>query len=632
MLTKEKTLVKGRAFEEKLTNFLCFHPWIRTIFFSKAQIKHYPKKKSNTNAKERGWTRTIIIIGWFFVYLYAASKAVADHVMPTMAPLATSHFSGLSLLSSKEIVNSAIFIVTRPAFAKISDHIGRLEGWTLTILAHLIGAVLYGAAPNIGCYFAGVVFWEIGTVGGHLMTELYASDTSTINTRIIFSSFIQSPNIWGPYAAAPIVGAILKVTTWRWGYGMWAIILPFFSLGVIFLFAFMRIKETKMGVLGDFYTPGGVKRFLLSFDIIGLVMLCAGTILFFFPITLAAGTEKWSKPSFIVMLTLGSFLIAAFPFWELYGAKSPLISWKLFKNRVMICSCTILFFSSMANKLSVPYYITWLLVVRGVTPKAATNISSALTVANNAFGIFFAAPYLWWNGRPKHMMVLGTCVYFIGTGLTYRYRRADSSLAQLIIPQVVEGIGRGTLYIPCGTMAQAMFDKHKVAKVTAVYFTTGGVGQIIGDVILGAIYRELYPKYIKKYAPDIPKKDQKLIIDKIKKATKYPMGSKVRNEISKAFEETMKHMLYGTFACAAMIFLTALCYPSINFKEEGVENAPVGDDVEPDDYRVDVRSESDATLEHSEERSEEHSEEVEKWEEADGAHSDSLEEREKYKY
>jgi MFS family permease len=140
------------------------------------------------------------------------------------------------------VVQSSIFIVTRPAFAKISDHIGRLEGWTLVILAHLLGSVLFAAAPNIGCYFAGTVFWEIGTVGGHLMTELYASDTSTINTRIIFSSFIQSPNIWGPYAAAPIVGAILKVATWRWGYGMFAIILPVCSLGIIVLFSMMRVK------------------------------------------------------------------------------------------------------------------------------------------------------------------------------------------------------------------------------------------------------------------------------------------------------------------------------------------------------------------------------------------------------
>lgn len=54
-----------------------------------------------------------------------------------------------------------------------------------------------------------------------------------------------------------------------------------------------------------------------------------------------------------------------------------------------------------------------------------------------------------------------------------------------------------------------MFDKHKVAKVTAVYFTMGGIGQLVGDAILGAIYKEVYPQYIHKYAPDIPQKDLK---------------------------------------------------------------------------------------------------------------------------
>lgn len=603
---------KNAEFGEKLENLLCFHPWIRYLFFQKAQIKHYPRKKSNTNAKERGWTVTTIVIGWFFVYLYAASKGIAEHVQPTMAPLATSHFSGLSLLSSQAVVQSALFIITRPAFAKITDHIGRLEGWVLTILAHLIGSVLFAAAPNVGCYFAGTVFWEIGTVGGHLMTELYASDTSTMKNRIIFSSFIQSPNIWSSYAAAPIVGAILRVSTWRWGYGIAAITIPVCSLGVIVLFSIMRVKEVKMGVLGDFYTPGGVRRFLLSFDIIGLVILCAGTILLFFPITLAEGTDRWSHPAYIAMLTIGSFLIAVFPLWELYGAPSPLISWKLFKNRVMLISSCMMFCSSMSNKLSVPYYISWLLVVRGYSPQASTNVSSALVVATNAFGVLFAAPYLWWNGKPKHMMIFGCSFYLIGTGLTYRFRRQDSGLAILIISQVFEGIGRGCLYIPCGTMAQSMFDKHKVAKVTAVYFTMGGIGQIIGEAILGGIYKQNYPKMIEKYAPDIPAKDRKAVIEKIKKATKFPMGSKVRNEINKAFEETMKHMLYGTFACAATMFVLALCYPSIDFHEQGDANVVEGDDIEPDDYRVDPRSESEGeTSEHSDKLEEIHSNSVE---------------------
>ncbi|RDW44565.1 major facilitator superfamily domain-containing protein [Yarrowia lipolytica] len=595
----EKIGHKQKIWGERLEKLICFHPWVRAIFFSKAQIKHYPKRGSSTNAKERGWTRPIIIVGWIFVYLYAASKELAEKVHPTMAPLATSHFAGLSLLSSKAVVQSSIFIVTRPAFAKVCDHIGRLEGWVIVVLCHLVGSVLFASAPNTGCYFAGIVFWEVATVGGHMMTELYASDTSTINTRIIFSSFIQSPNIWGPYAAAPIVGAILDVATWRWGYGMFAIVIPVCSLGVLFLFSVMRVKEFRLGARGDFYTPGGFKRFLLSFDIVGLVMLCAGTILLFFPITLAEGTDKWSRPGFIAMLTIGSFLLAAFPLWEIYGAQSPLISWKLFRNRAMICSCIILFFSSMSNKLSVPYYITWLLVVRGYSPKATTNINSAVTVANNAFGILFAAPYLLWSGKPKHMMVLGTCLYLVGTGLTYRFRRQHSGLGILIISQVIEGIGRGTLYIPCGTIAQAMFDKHKVAKVTAVYFTMGGIGQLVGDAILGAIYKEVYPQYIHKYAPDIPQKDLNLIINKIKKATKFPIGSPVRNEINRAFDETMKHMLYGTFACAAMMFLAVLCYPSVDFKEQGSVSVDEGEDIEPDDYRIEVRSQSDTELSES---------------------------------
>lgn len=399
------------------------------------------------------------------------------------------------------------------------------------------------------------------------MMELYASDTSTTETRILWSSFIQSPSIWAPWISAPVLAGFLKVTTWRWGYGAFAIILPVCSIGTVFMLGYMRIKyERKAGGLGDFYSPGGPMRFIKSFDIIGLVTLCAALILFFLPITLAAGTDKWKLHSFIVMLTIGSFLIVFFPLWEYFGTSKPFIPWRLFQNRVMCCSAAILFLMSLANKLYVPYFITWLMVVKGQSPKAATNVSSVLVVSSNVFGLFFAAPYMWWCGKPKRVLVFGCCFHLIGIGLTYKYRTPSSGLAIMIVAQCFEGVGRGCIYIPAATMAQAMFDKHKVAAVTALYFTSGGVGQVIGDAICGAIYRTLYPRYIHRYAPDIPHKDLNLIINKIKKATKFPMGSLVRTEINHAFNETMRHMLVGPFGCVAAMVVVSLMYPSIDLR------------------------------------------------------------------
>ncbi|KAG5360787.1 Siderophore iron transporter mirC [Yarrowia sp. B02] len=547
------------------------------LFFSRVPVKHYPRKHCNTNAKERGWTTTTIIVGWIFIYLYASGKTIAQHLFPSLAPFATSHFSGLSLLSSQAVVESAIFVVARPACAKISDHMGRLEAWVVVVVAHIIGAVLYAASPNIGCYFAGTVFWEIGMVGGHLMMELYAADTSTTETRVLASYFIQSPSVWAPWISAPVVAGFLKVTTWRWGYGSMAIIIPGTSIGILITLFYMRVKyENKLGGQGDFYSPGGPMRFIKSFDIIGLLAVGGAMILFFLPITFAAGTDKWKYHSYIAMLTIGSFLMVFTPIWEVYGTKTPLIPWRLFKSRIMCISSAQMFLLSMANKIYIPYFVTWLLVVKGQSPKAATNVSSTLIVTANAWGLFAVAPYMWWRGHCKRVIVIGTCLHLVGIGMTYHYRTPHGSLAVMIIAQVFEGVGRGMIYIPAVAMAQAVFDKHKVASVTALYYTTGGVGQVIGDSISGAIYRTLYPKYIHKYAPDIPKKDLNMIINKIKKATKYPMGSKVRTEINMAFNEAMRHMLLGPFGCVAGMIVLSLFYPMVNLKEasDDVYDAP----------------------------------------------------------
>lgn len=306
-------------------------------------------------------------------------------------------------------------------------------------------------------------------------------------------------------------------------------------------------------------------------------------ILFFLPITFAAGTDKWKYHSYIAMLTIGSFLMVFTPIWEVYGTKTPLIPWKLFKSRIMVISSAQMFLLSMANKIYIPYFITWLLVVKGQSPKAATNVSSTLIVTANAWGLFAVAPYMWWRGHCKRVIVIGTCLHLVGIGMTYHYRTPHGSLAVMIIAQVFEGVGRGMIYIPAVAMAQAVFDKHKVASVTALYYTTGGVGQVIGDSISGAIYRTLYPKYIHKYAPDIPAKDLNMIINKIKKATKFPMGSLVRTEINHAFNETMRHMLVGPFACVGAMVIVSLMYPSIDLKSAARDGEVEGEDQMDED-------------------------------------------------
>lgn len=96
--------------------------------------------------------------------------------------------------------------------------------------------------------------------------------------------------------------------------------------------------------------------------------------------------------------------------------------------------------------------------MRGHSYKAATNIVLASSFASTASGVLiaFAVRYF---GNYKWIVVAGICIKIIGGGLMYRYRNIDSSTAQLVMGQVVFGIGTGFLNVIAVGVQAAV--KHK---------------------------------------------------------------------------------------------------------------------------------------------------------------------------
>lgn len=106
----------------------------------------------------------------------------------------------------------------------------------------------------------------------------------------------------------------------------------------------------------------------------------------------------------------------------------------------------VVFFAFCAFYIYQPYFYSYLVVVRGHSYKAATNIVLASSFASTASGLIiaFAVRY---TGNYKWVVVAGICIKIIGGGLMLRYRDIDSSTAQLVMGQVIFGIGTGLLNV-----------------------------------------------------------------------------------------------------------------------------------------------------------------------------------------
>lgn len=121
----------------------------------------------------------------------------------------------------------------------------------------------------------------------------------------------------------------MEHTTWRWGYGIWTIVLPVvFLLLALTLFLDMR-NAAKLHFLlqrpwqGQTFL-GGTRNIWYEIDVMGLLLLSAAVSLILIPLTLAAKAKSgWHNASVIVMLVVGCVCLVVFPLWGVLSETCP---------------------------------------------------------------------------------------------------------------------------------------------------------------------------------------------------------------------------------------------------------------------------------------------------------------------
>ena len=92
--------------------------------------------------------------------------------------------------------------------------------------------MLMAVCRNVETYAAAQVFWNVGSGGiGYIHTVLISDTTSLRNRMIIYT--INSTAYIGNSFAGPIVAQLFQEhSSFRWAFGSFAIIFPFFGASV----------------------------------------------------------------------------------------------------------------------------------------------------------------------------------------------------------------------------------------------------------------------------------------------------------------------------------------------------------------------------------------------------------------
>lgn len=236
--------------------------------------------------------------------------------------------------------------------AKIANVFGRLEAFSFGIFVYVLGYIQMAGSNNVKTFASAQIFYSAGFTGLQILQQIFIADTSDLLNRAFFSSIPDIPFLITVWVGAPIAKSILAHASWRWGYGLWAIVLPvaFLPLAVALLVNMRKAAKLRMlpqSSVGRQTVFRALRELWYELDIFGLLLLSAAISLILIPCTLAVKARNgWRNASIIAMIVIGCLCLVFFPFWESSKqlAPRPFLALRHLTNRTVLVGCAIGFF------------------------------------------------------------------------------------------------------------------------------------------------------------------------------------------------------------------------------------------------------------------------------------------------
>lgn len=548
------------------------------------KIEEYESKHLNEAEKTRGVAHIEAIVDtmkdekrgrlitWVFaisILLTAWAYALDGSTTFNYQPFATSSFNRHSMISTVEIATRIISSICKPFLAKISDITSRPITYIVVLVFYVLGYIISAASPSITAFVIGEVFVAIGGSGLTLMNSIIVADLTPLKWRGFINSLLATPFIINCWFAGLIVQDITG-TNWRWGYGMFAIIIPVCLLPAIIVMLWLDRKATKTGkiniasckydVANDVADKNYKKLFkdgLIQIDAMGLVLLGFAFSLLLLPFSLYSTAEgKWHNPSMIAMVVVGGILLIVFTLYEMYLAPFPCMPKRIITNRTFICAVIIDFIYMLAGYIRSTYFSSYVLVVKDWSVKNWTYYNNTLTLSLCIFGVVAGAIQRITH-RYKELQIAGLAIKLIGMGLFVKAKGFDATTALLVMGSLLVGMGGSFSVVGSRVASEASVPHQDLALVISLLSLWSSVGAAIGSAIAAPIWNSKLPDSLREYLPKPV--NETLVSTIVEKATflaGYPYESPVRVAGIKAYGDVTRY-LFVPALCIAFIPLFA---------------------------------------------------------------------------
>ncbi|MCJ1247364.1 hypothetical protein MMC30_004578 [Trapelia coarctata] len=429
-------------------------------------------------AKSRSRLRLFAALAALFIlisyklslFIAALDQTIVATAIPTIASDLHSA-SGYTWIGAAYLLANA---AAGPIWAKLSDIWGRKPILLTAVAMFFASSIVCALSVNMAMLIVGRALQ--GTAGGGLiqLVNITISDLFSMRSRSLYLGLLEF--MWAlAGGVGPILGgAFSQYASWRWNF--W-INLPISGTTFILLAVFLDVHNPRTRVVEGLRAID----WLGSFSILGL------TLMLLLGLNFGGVTFPWDSPKVICLIVFGALMSIFFIFSELRVARHPLMPLSLFHHPSNVASLLVCFMHGFVF-IGAEYYLPlYFQSVKQTSPLHSGLLILPITVTEALLGITTGI-IIHRTGRYRELIWVGMTFLTIGNGL-YIYFNATSSIAEIVIFELIAGSGAGLLFEPPLIALQALVSQDDTATATATLGFFRSLATSFSIVIGGVVFQ-----------------------------------------------------------------------------------------------------------------------------------------------
>jgi MFS family permease len=523
--------------------------------------------------------RTLLFILAASIGLTMFGYALDQGITSQFTVIAASAFSHHAEIGAVNTAASIIRAISKPFIGKLSDITSRPTTYVVVLVFYVIGFVVAATCRDIGAYIIGISFTAFGKSGLDLLGDIIVADLTPLEWRAFWSGLLSSPFIITVFINGFIADAMIP-DHWRWGLGMFAIMMPVLLVPAIWTLYGVQRRADKIGAI-SFGEAGMVRREgikvrsgkdylnlayrgVIDIDLAGLVLLGFGFALVLLSFNLAKTAKGgWSNPSMIAMLVTGFIILGLFAAFEVFVAPKPIMTRRIFRNRAFICALLVDVFGQMGSATRGNYFSSYVYIIKNWSNYSWNTFLNVTTLVLCLFGPLGGLIHRI-SHRYKSLMVLGAVLKLIGNCILMTTdMRSTQSTGALVVSQLLLGCGAFTV-IGARVGSQASVPHEDLSSAIAILSLWSTLASSVGYTIAASIWTEHMLPYMREEMPNVPEKTIKTIYGSIKTLrTKYDWEDPIRQGAVRAYTRVNGIIFITAIVLNILPVIFSFCMPGM---------------------------------------------------------------------